>query len=142
MIVPDTNLLIYAYDTTAPQHSKSRKWWEDVLSGTEPVGIPWVVVLAFVRLMTHTTLSENPMTVDQSRRAVDSWLELEHVRLLSTEPTTLKRFFGLLDQAGMGGNLSTDAMIAALAQEHGGRLYSNDSDFNRFAGLTWSNPLA
>lgn len=54
-------LLVYAHDLTAPAHKAARKWWEKSLSGQEPVGVPWVVVLAFVRLMTHATLSENPM---------------------------------------------------------------------------------
>ena len=142
MIVPDTNLLVYAYDRTAPNHTRARKWWEDALSGDEPVGIPWIVVLAFVRLMTHPMVSENPMSVDQSRRAVEAWMKLEHVRLLSPGLATLERFFGLLDEAGTGGNLSSDAMIAALAGEHGGCVYSNDPDFNRFKGITWTDPLA
>ena len=47
MIVPDTNLLVFAYDSTSPCHAAAKKWWEDVLSGDKPVGIPWVVVLAF-----------------------------------------------------------------------------------------------
>ena len=141
MIVPDANLLIYAYDNTAPAHARARAWWESTLSGHEPVGIPWVVVLAFVRLMTHPTLSDNPMTVDQARERVEEWLACEHVQLLSPEATTLTRFFDLLGGAGAAGNFCTDALIAALAEEHGGKVYSNDADFARFPGIMWKNPL-
>lgn len=141
MIVPDTNLLIYAYDRTAPAHRKARAWWESALSGHEPVGIPWVVILAFVRLMTHPTLSENPMSVDQARERVEEWLQCGHVRLLSPEATTFARFFDLLAAADTAGNLCTDALIAALAEEHGGKVYSNDTDFSRFPGIVWQNPL-
>jgi uncharacterized protein len=35
----------------------------------------------------------------------------------------------------------TDAHLAALAIEHNATLYSNDSDFGRFSGLKWVNPL-
>jgi len=66
VIVPDANLAIYAYDRTATQHAAAKAWWEQTLSGSTPVGIPWVVVLAFIRLMTHPTLSENPMTVPRA----------------------------------------------------------------------------
>lgn len=142
MLVPDANLLIYAYDGTAPLHAGARTWWEGALSGNEAVGIPWVVVLAFVRLTTHPTLVANPMTVRQARAAVDSWLACDHVRLLSPSAVTLRRFFDLLAAAGTGGNLSTDAMIAALASEYGGCVYSNDRDFGRFPGVLWRNPLA
>jgi predicted nucleic acid-binding protein len=37
--------------------------------------------------------------------------------------------------------LLTDAHIAALAIENQAVVHSNDSDFSRFAGLRWSNPL-
>jgi toxin-antitoxin system PIN domain toxin len=141
VIVPDTNLLIYAYDSKAPAHRRARAWWESVLSGHEPVGLPWIVVLAFVRLMTHPTLSENPMTAAQARERVEEWLACDQVRLLSPESTTLNRFFDLLTATGTAGNLCTDALIAALAEEHGGKVYSNDADFARFPGIIWHNPL-
>lgn len=141
MIVVDVNLLIYAYDSTAVHHASARNWWENVLSGTAPVGVPWVVVLAFTRLMTHPTLSENPMTVAQAHQAASAWLERDHVRLLSPTPETFELFFALLAQTGTGGNLSTDAMIASLAAEYGGRVYSTDLDFNRFPAVAWTNPL-
>ena len=142
MIAPDVNLLIYAYDETSPFHGRARTWWETVLSEVEPVGIPWIVILAFVRLTTHPTLSENPMTVAQAREAVDAWVNLGHVRVLTTTPRTLQLFFELLEPVGTGGNLCTDAMIAALASEHGGCVYSNDADFGRFANVVWRNPLS
>jgi len=57
-------------------------------------------------------------------------------------PDAVGAFFDLLEQAGGGGNLSTDALIALHAQEHGGTVYSNDRDFGRFAGIRTINPLA
>ncbi len=141
MIVPDANLLIYAYDTESPFHGAARRWWEDALSGAEPVGIPWIVVLGFVRLITHPTLLENPLTVGEAHAAVAHWLECEHVRLLVPQEATLQRFFSLLETAGLGGNLVSDALIAAQAEDFGATVYSNDRDFERFGSLRWQNPL-
>ena len=141
MIIPDVNLLVYAYDSTSPFHERARSWWEGALSGSRSVGIPWIVILAFVRLVTHPTLSENPMTVVQAREAVMAWLSVSHARVLVTTPATVNLFFDLLIAAGTGGNLSTDAMIAALAAQYGGCVYSNDRDFGRFSGILWQNPL-
>jgi uncharacterized protein len=141
VIVPDTNLLVYAHDLTAPEHAAARLWWEKCLSGAEPVGLPWVVILAFVRLMTHPTLSENPMSVERARQCVLSWLEQPVCRVLPGGPGAIDRFFDLLQRAGTGGNLCTDAMIAAVAEEYGGTVYSNDRDFDRFDGIRWKNPL-
>jgi uncharacterized protein len=141
MIVPDANLLIYAYDATAPQHAKARVWWEKTLSGSESVGIPWIVILAFVRLMTSPALSNNPMTTTEAETAIRAWFSVAVVRFLGPSGDTLDRWFKFLHETNTGGNLSTDAMIAALAVEHGGRVYTTDRDFSLFSNLSWQNPL-
>ena len=113
MIIPDVNLLIYAHDSSAPQHTSARKWWEAALSGNAPVGIPVVVVMAFVRLVTHPTLSENPMSVAQAKTCVEGWMEQPNCRVLPVGDRTVSLFLQLVSGAGQGGNLCTDAMIAA-----------------------------
>jgi uncharacterized protein len=62
--------------------------------------------------------------------------------LLDPGTNTIQRFFDLLIHAGAGGNFCTDALIAASAAEYGGTVYSNDSDFTRFPGISWLNPLS
>lgn len=141
MIVPDTNLLIYAYDETSPRHASAKRWWVEVLSGSEPVGVPWVVVLAFTRLMTHVSVCANPLTPQEARSRVEGWFEQGHVRLLSPMAATLRRFFELLQEAGLGGNLTSDALIAAHTIEHDAVLHTTDLDFARFRALRWTNPL-
>jgi toxin-antitoxin system PIN domain toxin len=141
MIVPDANLLIYAYDTSAVSHKSARGWWENCLSGDEPVGLPWVVVLAFVRLSTHPVLMEQPFTIEEAETAVCSWLARSHVQLLQPRAATLDRFFSLLRAARLDGNLSTDALIAAHAEEYGAVVHTTDRDFERFPPVRWVNPL-
>jgi predicted nucleic acid-binding protein len=43
--------------------------------------------------------------------------------------------------AHMTGEMTTDLHLAALAIECQAELHSNDSDFSRFPGLRWNNPL-
>lgn len=142
MIVPDANILIYAYDERSPFHAKAKKWWTTVLGDAEPIGIPWVVVLAFTRLMTHTQICENPLTVTDAKAIILDWLDFPHVRLLQLSERAPQRFFELLEEAGSGGNLSTDAMIALHAMEYSATVYSNDLDFDRFPGIRRMNPVA
>ena len=97
MIVPDPNLLVFAYDSTTGHHAAARRWWEDSLSGAEPVGVPWVVVLAFTLLLTHPTLCERPVTVADVEPLVVTWLAQPQVRLLVPTADTLRRFFQLLN---------------------------------------------
>lgn len=141
MIIPDANLLVYAYDETSPKHEKARAWWEAVLSGGEPVGLPWVVVLAFTRLTSHPQICRNPISVAEVRHVVTGWLGYGHVRIIQLSNRAHEAFFDLLEEAGMGGNLSTDALIALHAREHSATIYSNDRDFDRFSGIRWVNPL-
>lgn len=142
MIIPDANLLIYAYDEKSPHHRKANQWWLDALSSRKPIGIPWVVLLAFARLMTHPQICELPLSVKEVRGLTLDWFEFSHVRLLSFSEGSLGRFYDLLEEAGSGGNLSTDALIALHALEHSATIYSNDRDFDRFSAIKRINPLA
>lgn len=142
VILPDVNLLIYAHNEAAPHHVAARRWWEATLSAEQPVALPWAVVLGFVRLVTHTRVLEDPLSADAALDRVDGWLACESVQVLEPGPRHLSILRNLLQAVGVAGSLTTDAHLAALAIEHRCQLCSNDSDFARFPGLQWHNPLA
>ena len=142
MIVPDINLLVYAYNSDAPYHSAARAWWEALLNDEEPVALPWVCSLGFVRLMTHRSVLAQPLEPRAAVVHVRSWLERPNVGTLDPGPRHLEILGRLLEHAGTAGNLTTDAHLAAIAIEHQCSLHSNDADFARFQGLRWHNPLA
>ncbi len=141
MIVPDLNLLVYAYNDRAPQYAPARRWWEDLLNGTERVGVPWVVTSGYVRLVTQRGMLSPPVTPEQAVDDVQEWFALPHVTPLNPGVEHLTLFRRALSAAGVGGNLVTDAHIAALAIEYQAEVHSNDTDFARFPGLRWRNPL-
>ncbi len=141
MIVVDANLLIYAYDTTCPEHTSARTWLEQTFSGTELVGVPWQAIYAFVRITTHPGISPNRIPLAQAIAIVEEWFQVPHLRALATGDAHWSLFREMLLKAGAHGNLTTDACLAAIALENGGVLYSTDRDFARFPGLRWVNPL-
>ena len=141
MIVPDINLLIYAHNDQAPEHSRARAWWEAALNGKVAVGLPWISIGGFIRLMTHPRVLARPMDIHQAILHVRSWLVQPPVRILHPGSRFETLFFDYLAQLGSGGNLTTDAQLAALAVEHQAELHSCDVDFARFPGLRWVNPL-
>lgn len=63
MILPDVNLLLHAYNSWSPVHPAARAWWEDLLNGTESVGLPWAALLGFIRIATHRHIPTRPMPV-------------------------------------------------------------------------------
>lgn len=141
MIVPDINLLVYAHNAQAPRHDQAREWWEDLLNGREPVGLPWIVAGGFIRLMTNPRVLERPMEAARAVACVRDWLGREPVRILHPGERFGNLFLDFLLALGTAGNLTTDAQLAALAVEHQAELHSNDADFSRFSGLRWRNPL-
>ncbi|MDQ2776376.1 MAG: type II toxin-antitoxin system VapC family toxin [Acidobacteriota bacterium] len=142
MILPDINLLVYAYDSTSPWHEQAAEWWASCLSGTRPVGISWVVALGFVRLWTNSRVFANPMPVDLAVSHVKSWLDRRIVRIVNPGPRHAELVFSFLRAEGRGGNLTTDAHLAAIAVELRGTIYTADTDFARFSGAQWVNPLS
>ena len=141
MIVPDVNLLVYAYNDAAPFHEQARRWWEGLVNGTERVGVPWLVTAGFVRLLTHPSVRERPATPMQAVDYVEEWFRFSNVVPLNPGAEHLRLFRRALNAAGVGANLVTDAHVAALAMEHQAEVHSNDADFGRFPGLRWRNPL-
>ena len=142
MILLDANLLIYAVNQDAPLNRKAKSWLESVLSGQETVGFPWIVLLAFLRLTTRLGLFRRPLPVDTAFDLVASWLEQAPATIVHPGPRHLPILRELLEPLGTGGNLTSDAHLAALAIEHGAELCSSDTDFARFRGLKWRNPLS
>jgi toxin-antitoxin system PIN domain toxin len=141
MIVPDANLLLYAYDSSSPFHAKSAAWWSKCLSGTESVGFCPSVLFAFVRIGTSGRAFTNPLTIGEASAQVDEWLEQPVVQLLPVDVQDIRQTLDLLVQAGAGGNLTADAQIAAVAMRLGAVVHTADTDYARFPGVRCFNPL-
>jgi len=142
MILPDVNLLVYAYNEAAPQHAQAREWWEDLMTRQAPVGLAWAVVFGFIRLVTHPSVLVDPLPPELALDVVDEWFVGENVTVLEPGPRHLLITRDLFAATGVAASLTTDTHLAALAIEHGVELHSNDRDFERFPGLRRFNPLA
>ena len=141
MIVPDINLLLYAHNAGFKEHEPARRWWEDQVNGPISIGLPWAVTTGFIRLMTHSRALDRPATPEQAIDYVLEWFEFPHVTPINPGVDHLTRVRRFLVANGVGGNLTTDAHIAAVAMEYQAEVHSNDRDFGRFPGLRWHNPL-
>ena len=142
MILLDVNLLIYAVNEDAALHRRAKTWLESAISGTETVGLSWSVLLAFLRLTTRPGLFRNPLPLGTAFDLIDGWLAQPPVTVVQPGPRHLHILRDLLLPAGTGGNLTSDAHLAALALEQEAELCTADADFGRFPRLHWRNPLA
>jgi uncharacterized protein len=138
----DANILLYAVDTSAPRHRPARRWLEERLSESETFAFAWVVLLAFVRLSTNPRVFDVPLRSGEAFDIVDGWLAQPCAAVVHPTERHAAVLRDLMEPLGTAGNLTSDAHLAALAVEHGADLYSSDSDFSRFSGITWRDPLA
>jgi toxin-antitoxin system PIN domain toxin len=141
MILPDINLLLYAHNEALPYHVAARAWWEELLTSERAVAIPWAVSFGFIRLASHPAVFRDPLPPLEALGRVQGWLARPHVQVLEPGGRHLSIVEDLFTATGVAGNLTTDTHLAALAIEHQCELHSNDSDFARFPGLRWHNPL-
>ena len=130
-----------AVDADSPHHLSARPWLEQVLSETTPIGLAWIVVLAFLRITTHPRIMNNPLSPEKAIDYVESWLRQPQVILLAPGAKHWFILKNLLQAVGTAGNLTSDAHLAALALEQGCTIYSADNDFKRFPGIKHINPL-
>lgn len=141
MILPDVNLLVYAHNAASPFHTLARKWWQELMNQDRPVALCWASLAGFIRIVTHPGIQSHPLPVEEAFAITDTWLAVPHVQWLQPGSRHYAIFRELLTDSGAAGNLVTDAHLAALAIEHRCELHSNDSDFARFRGFKWVNPL-
>ena len=141
MKLPDLNLLLYAIDEGTPHHGRARPWLEATLSGTEQVGFAWIVLLGFLRISTNPAIFERPLDPAEALDYLDGWLAQPVATVVHPTERHASRLRELLTAVGTAGNLTSDAHLAALAIEHGAELCSCDTDFARFPGLRWRDPL-
>ncbi|MGQ0679871.1 MAG: TA system VapC family ribonuclease toxin [Actinomycetota bacterium] len=142
MIIPDVNLLLYAMVSGFPQHQQARAWWEETLNGPDAVGLAAPALFGFLRLITNPRIVDPPLAISLAAQHVRGWVNRPNVEVLAPGIRYLDLALDLLEEVGTAANLTTDAQLAAHALQQDAQLCSNDTDFGRFPGLRWMNPLA
>ena len=142
MIIPDANLLLYAYDEESPFHREAKTWCERVMTGPEPLVLLPAVIFGFVRISTHPKVFSSPLSVREAEGHVMTWLALSHVRVMDMLREDVESALTLLHSAGTAGNLTTDAQIAAVAERLDATVHTADLDFARFRAVRFLNPLS
>lgn len=137
----DANLLLYAVHEGADRHEAAAAWLTEQLNGSRRVGIPWSSLGAFLRISTHPRAFPRPLSPTTAWERVSDWLASPVAWIPAPGPEHPRVLGQLIATHEVRGNLVPDAMLAALAIEHGLTLCSTDTDFARFSELRWQDPL-
>lgn len=142
MVVVDANVLLYAVNRASPNHDDARRWLERALNGDEPVGLTWLVLLAFIRISTLPAFAERPLSPVDAFGFLEDWADAPAATIVQPTSRHAGILRGLVVESGTAGNLTNDAHLAAVAIEHGATVSTFDRDFARFAGVRTVRPAS
>lgn len=135
MLLLDVNVVVAAHRVDHAQHAGARPWFDELLDGTERFSVPTVVWGSFVRLATSRRIFPRPTPLKETFEFVTSVCAQEHHVLLGPGPKHLELLQRVCAEGDATGDLVPDAVIAAIALEHGCVVASFDRDFARFPSI-------
>ena len=141
MKIVDLNILLYAVNRDAHHHRTVRSWWEQAVSGDELIGLPWIVLLGFLRIATNPDVFPRPLAPETAIKRIDVWVSHPNTRVIFETKDHWRILKSLIEESGTTGNLTTDAHLATLAISYGAILVSCDTDFIRFKHVRWESPV-
>jgi toxin-antitoxin system PIN domain toxin len=142
MILPDVNVLVYAFRQDAPQHSLCRHWLADIISGDAPFGLSPLVLSAFIRITTNPRVFRAPSTLAEAFGFCRNLAEQSHCQIVEASERHWAIFERLCIETDTRGSRVSDAWFAALAIEWDCDWITFDRDYARFPGLKWRTPVA
>lgn len=140
MILPDVNVLVYAFRESAPGHAAYREWLTMTVNSRETFGLSDLVLAGFLRVATHPRVFNPPAPIGQALAFANALRERPNRVPVSPGPDHWEIYARLAREAGAKGNLLADAYFAALAIESGCEWITTDRDYSRFPGLKWRHP--
>lgn len=141
MILPDVNVLVYAFRADAEGHAPMVRWLEEAVSLDEPFGMSDLVLSGFLRIVTHSRVFREPAPLGSALLFAEALRGRENCVPVSPGPRHWEIFERLCRSGRAHGNLAPDAYLAALAIESGCEWITTDRDYARFPGLRWRHPL-
>jgi len=141
LILPDVNVLIYAFRTDSERHDDYKAWLESVVNGPSAYGIVPQVLSSVVRICTHPRIFTRPSSLRDAFVFAQALLEPPNATVITPGERHWQIFEALCHESKATGNLVQDAWFAALAVEWGCEWITTDRDYARFPGLSWRAPL-
>jgi uncharacterized protein len=143
VIIPDVNVLVYAYRRETPQYEGYAEWLAGIVAGADELGLVEAALTGFLRIVTHPRIYADPAPSVEALAFVTALRGGKQARTLAATEATWQHFADIAaaDRQVRGG-LVPDAWLAAMTRSHGGRLATADRGFARFPGLAWFDPAA
>jgi toxin-antitoxin system PIN domain toxin len=142
VILPDVNVLVYAFRDEVPKHALCLAWLRNVVGGETRFGLSPLVLGAVIRITTDRRIFKTPSTLADVFLFCDDLLQQPHCQIVQPGERHWDIFKRLCTETDTLGPRVTDAWYAALAIEWGCDWITFDRDYARFPGLKWQVPQA
>lgn len=142
MILPDVNVLVYAFREGADRHADYARWLGGAMNDTEPLLLADAALTGFVRIVTDPRIAKPVVTTASAFAFVRALQEAPPARSISSTRRSWEIFDELLqDDTQLRGRAVSDVYLASLARAHGASLATRDRGFARFGKeLRWFDP--
>jgi toxin-antitoxin system PIN domain toxin len=140
MILPDVNVLIYAFRSDVPQHPQCRTWLVDLIMSSSPFGLSPLALAGVIRITTNPRAYRVPSSLAEAVAFCDNLLGQPNCHTVEPGERHWDIFKRLCTETDTRGRRVSDAWFAALAIESGCEWITLDRDFARFPGLQWRPP--
>ena len=140
MILPDVNVLIYAFRKDTPHYATCRRWLNDTIQAAAQFGVSPLTLAAVVRIVTNPRVFRDPSPPAEAFAFCNNLLSQPHADTVEPGARHCDIFRRLCLETETRGPRVTDAWFAALAIEHGCTWITLDRDYARFPGLNWQAP--
>jgi hypothetical protein len=141
VIAIDTNLLVYAHRSAAPQHRAARRAIERAAGSATGWGIALATVAEFLAVVTHAG-HPMPSTAQQAGLFIEALTEAG-CELWQPGPKLALTLLARARELGVSGARVFDLQIGLTAIEHGAtELWTHDAKFVKLPGLNVHDPLA
>ena len=140
MILPDVNVLIYAFRKDSARHSSSKLWLDSVVRGDAQFGLSPLALSAAARIVTNPRVFKEPSPIEEAFAFCDNLLGQPHCEVVRPGPRHWTIFTRISLESGVRGPRLSDAWFAALAIEHGCTWITYDRNSARFPALHWRTP--
>ncbi len=141
MVLPDVNVLVYAFRREHPRHAEYREWLNRTVEGPEPYGVSELVLSSLLRVVTNPRTFQHPDKTEDALEFIGAIRHQPNCVLVAPGPRHWSIFEDLCRKVEAKGNLIADAYLAALAIESGCEWITTDRDYARFPRLRWRHPL-
>lgn len=142
MLILDVNVVLAAHRADHPRHRNVRRWFDDTLAGSEEVAVPAMAWASFLRLATHPRIFAVPTPLADAFAFIDTVMAHPRHLALGPGPRHLSLVRQLCEEGEARGDLVPDAVLGAIAIEHGAAVVTLDRDFARFDAVRTVRPEA